>query len=564
MDYRRQELSAMSTMEALQQKQALALDDKCRRIYNMAQELCLAENMPQACWAWVQKGKARSVADILGLGIIIPESVRQIVRKSPAAWMLIEQRDTLLLEIQNAPPEHRIVLRSQIDSLQNQMKELPELNQILALQLGCALNLERLQALFNEQWTVSNVNVVMVDWVSLGNRRLVMLVVDRNLKPNVYDLDIDAAQVCSWIAANFSDSDMRERCLDEDVDDPDAMFRQLDPLIAPLRNCTKQDDLLVFSVTAPLHALPLHALKLHENGKQTTLIKRNPVVYCPALTIYEQCITKALHTPPLADVNHGVSSRVRLATVYDITDENTHFLHERDAIYSHMHELASKLSPTASAASLLCGAEVTKSRFREFVNNAGLIHFHGHCNFDAANVLQHKLILARKTSDAAPILSSALTSHPVERTKDLSFLLHSTDNPNYIGANDVDSREAESITAHEIFSLSLASSPHVTLIACDSAVQNVGPGDEPLGIATAFLCAGAASFVGTLWKMPCEEARVFSNRFYTPFYEQNGKEYVNLAQELQGAVGDIMQNTKSRSFRYWAPLVLHGAWFCKR
>ena len=137
MDYRRQELSAMSTMEALQQKQALALDDKCRKTYSMAQQLCMAENRLQDCWAWVQKGKAHSVADLLGLGIIIPESVRQAARKIPAAWMLLEQRDTLLCEIQNASPDHRIVLRSQIDSLQNQMKELPELNQILALQLGC-------------------------------------------------------------------------------------------------------------------------------------------------------------------------------------------------------------------------------------------------------------------------------------------------------------------------------------------------------------------------------------------------------------------------------------------
>ena len=136
MDYRRQELSAMSTMEALQQKQALALDDKCRKTYSMAQQLCLAENMPQECWAWVQKGKARSVADLLGLGIIIPESVRQMARKNPAAWVLIEQRDTLLLEIQNASPDRRILLRSQIDSLQNQMKEYPELSQILALQLA--------------------------------------------------------------------------------------------------------------------------------------------------------------------------------------------------------------------------------------------------------------------------------------------------------------------------------------------------------------------------------------------------------------------------------------------
>jgi len=570
MDYRRQELSAMSTMEALQQKQALALDDKCRKTYSMAQELCLAEHMPQDCWAWVQKAKARSVADLLGLGIIIPESVQQAARKSPAAWMLVEQRDTLLLEIQKASPDRRILLRSQIDSLQKQMKEFPELNQISALQLGWPLNLERLQALFSDQWTLAKVNVVMVDWVSLGNRRLVMLVVDRRLKPEVYYLDIDVAQVESWISDNFADPEKREQCLDEDVDDPDAMFRQLDPLIAPLRNCTKRNDLLVFSATAPLHSLPLHALKLCEDGRQITLIERNPVVYCPGLTIYEQCVVKALHTltqPPSANVNH--SRGVRIAAVYDVADENAYLLPERNAIYTHMRRLASQLSP---AASLLLGAEVTKSRFREFVDDAGLIHFHGHCNFDAANVLRHRLILARKKDDTvpaaiptpAPALSSSLTLHPIERKKDQLFLLHASDNNNYLDTNDEDSAEAESLAVREIFSLSLASSPHVTLIACDSALQNVGPGDEPLGIATAFLCAGAASFMGTLWSMPSREGRAFSDRFYASFHEQSGKEYVDLAQALQSAVVSIMRDTRNRSFRYWAPLVLHGAWFCKR
>ena len=66
-----------------------------------------------------------------------------------------------------------------------------------------SLNLEHLQVLFNDQRTVANVNVVMVDWVSLGRGRLVMLVVDQSLKPEVYHLGIDAAQVDSWISANF-------------------------------------------------------------------------------------------------------------------------------------------------------------------------------------------------------------------------------------------------------------------------------------------------------------------------------------------------------------------------
>jgi len=51
---------------------------------------------------------------------------------------------------------------------------------------------------------------------------------------------------------------------------------------------------------------------------------------------------------------------------------------------------------------------------------------------------------------------------------------------------------------NDIFSLKLRT-PVVALIACESAHQEAAPGDEPMGIVSAFLVSGASSVLCTLW-----------------------------------------------------------------
>jgi len=52
------------------------------------------------------------------------------------------------------------------------------------------------------------------------------------------------------------------------------------------------------------------------------------------------------------------------------------------------------------------------------------------------------------------------------------------------------------------------------LIACGSASESSTPGDEPLGIITSLLCAGASSVIGTLWKVEARQGMNFSRRIY--------------------------------------------------
>jgi len=63
------------------------------------------------------------------------------------------------------------------------------------------------------------------------------------------------------------------------LDDSDAQrfLDQFRAIIQPLEEFTEDGDILVLSMTAPLHNIPLHAVALGSKP----LIERNPLVYTP-------------------------------------------------------------------------------------------------------------------------------------------------------------------------------------------------------------------------------------------------------------------------------------------
>ena len=108
---------------------------------------------------------------------------------------------------------------------------------------------------------------------------------------------------------------------------------------------------------------------------------------------------------------------------------------------------------------------------------------------------------------------------------------------------------------------------HVSLLACASAVQEFQPGDEPLGLVTAFLAAGATSVLGTLWPVQSSAARVFSEHFYSYLSSSatrdNEAGMYDLAYATREAILDVKQHWEFRQPYFWAPFVLHGAWFLR-
>lgn len=117
----------------------------------------------------------------------------------------------------------------------------------------------------------------------------------------------------------------------------------------------------------------------------------------------------------------------------------------------------------------------------------------------------------------------------------------------------------------DVFSLRLGA-PVIVLIACESAHHDLSPGEEPMGLVSAFLVAGAKSVLGTLWTVASESARLFSNYFYTDVYHQSSRRdagLVDLARSVQQAVLEIRRSPETRSPYHWAAFVLHGAWLVR-
>jgi CHAT domain-containing protein len=159
------------------------------------------------------------------------------------------------------------------------------------------------------------------------------------------------------------------------------------------------------------------------------------------------------------------------------------------------------------------GKDANLASFRDLVPSANLIHYHGHARFDSENPLQSALILAEKRN----------------------------------------------LTAHDIFALPVVASL-VVLIACSSGVQHIHPGDEPAGLTSAFLCAGANAVVGTLWPVEDVHGKEFSELFYKGFVSRGGTT-IDLAQLLQMAVTE-MRNRHPEP-ECWAAFFLQGDWILK-
>lgn len=119
----------------------------------------------------------------------------------------------------------------------------------------------------------------------------------------------------------------------------------------------------------------------------------------------------------------------------------------------------------------------------------------------------------------------------------------------------------------DFFQVNLHQAPHFTLMACASTVQAVTPGDEPLGLVTALLCAGAASVLGTAWPVQSRTARTFTQSFMANLDGTGGDGgcdgFLDLAVAVREAVLDLRDSPKTRTPYHWAAFVLHGSWFWK-
>ncbi|KAK0633984.1 CHAT domain-containing protein [Immersiella caudata] len=528
-----EDMTILGSFEAVSRRQQLTSPQALRELYSMAFDICDKLWRVPELWGWVQLAKARSLSSQLGVHSLIPAELRDRTVGDDEARELIHQEEQTAKAITAAQEADRLRLRGDLYRIHQQMAQHKILKYALEVKNGTPVSWGQVGELAAQiRGRRLGSNVVTVDWVDLrGSFWLVVSSSADASRPHLEWCNISVDNVVSWKRqwldpkpnANFDGESAFE---DEDAEEEDDDFslRTLDRLVAPLSKLTAKDDLLVFVPTGILHSIPLHALWIED---QTPAIMRNPIVFCASLTVFSQCCRRAAETMPLPlpppkhhhqQREHRQPSWNMVAVLED--GPSCRFPpSEREDVYQDIPRLAQRHGATWST-----GIAVTRQFFAEAIQQSTLFHYHGHCELDRDVLADQSLQLG--------------------------------DGP---------------LPAREVFGMTLRS-PHITLVACESAMQGITTGNEPLGLVTGLLCAGAGSVLGTLWPTPSGTGRFFSDAFYVELESQrkigelegsSGVDMVvvDLAVALQKAVRAVRRDANTRKPYHWAAFVLHGAWF---
>ena len=394
-DQQRREVSVLRGMAAAVVKRRLSSSKKTRDIYRMAIDVCTGAKTAIDAWGWVQKSKARSLSDLLGLGILIPLELTERIQQDPACRQLFEDEHRLAKDLAAAPDTEQFKIRVKLESHQKRMREHAILAELLDLRDGVPIALNDL-LISGQTQNRYNSKTVFVDWVATGSS-LSIYVVKPGQKPILRKLPITVQSIDVWISKNLNsertsaDDTPRKSALSglqEEDEENEGPLRDLDILVAPLAELSSPDDLLVLCPTGSLHAIPLHALRLGPIEDRQVLIERNPIVYCANLTSFIQCCRRA-------DSSTSAIRDKRLLAVYEweVGLKNGHRERsnddERRQIYTSTDGLANLLKGEA-----LCGENVTTQSFKESLEYAGLVHFFGHCEFAPEIVAEQSLCIS--------------------------------------------------------------------------------------------------------------------------------------------------------------------------
>jgi CHAT domain-containing protein len=124
---------------------------------------------------------------------------------------------------------------------------------------------------------------------------------------------------------------------------------------------------------------------------------------------------------------------------------------------------------------------------------------------------------------------------------------------------EADANEDGMLQVHEILALKLTADL-VTLSACDTALGSgyfaeTPAGDDFVGMTRAFLAAGSASVMATLWEVDDRSSVALMTRFYGYL---NQSETPNEPDALARAQQDLRSSNNFRHPYFWAPFILVG------
>jgi CHAT domain-containing protein len=544
-DDMRRSIVPISSLDSLMSKRLLVSKQASVQLYNLGAALALHLGDASNSWIWSQSGKARAFADSLGAKMLIPEELLAKINEDMTARdMLREEKG--LIDLLNIPTLNHVIIARKLTKLRKAMAENALLASIIRIQTGIlAFETQSLEM----RHSLSKMNIPLhsvkyVDWLIPFSRNLelaeiVLLVTGLDGNTEAATVSITVKEVKEWLAAAFTFSDMADPPLSKKTGN--RLLWKMEGLVEGLSRLTKEDDLLILSPTGPLNRVPLHGLRV--DG--IPLIERNLLVYASNTATLNQCLLRSSESSrrPYSQNSTDRSADLGRVAIFGVYEDPTQ-KSERDLIFEHLSGLATKLDAMISV-----GPEVTKNSFRDRCSHSSWVHYHGHARYGVDDALKSSLVL----SDGVDLFCNAQPEHQADDEEHEG-----------LGRSEFD--------IPEILSMGLrAGAVHFTIIACDSGMQDIAPGDEPLGIVPALLLAGATSVVGCQWPIQSSAGRVFSEGFYQQLESQciggpfgSKVDVINISQALRTTVKKMRAGELGGRFKqayYWAPFVLHGLWF---
>ncbi len=313
---------------------------------------------------WAQKRKARSVTEVLGAEIIIPQRSLAVLGNDETAMGLLRKEAELQMDLDSKPSDP-IELSNQLEEVRKEMRDCSSLERVMDLRDGVAITSTQIQALSQSLGS----HVVMVDYVYLPSSSTAVL---NEILCMIYKNGV--LHSSTWVTPDLNHAGLR-RWIDDaffgedeplSTEDAGANLSKLSPLLTAVVEATESGDTILLCPTGILFNIPLHAIPVDDKP----LIERNPVIYTQSLTILYICA--------LSTLSMTADSPADPLAVQALSDAESALPSAPSMAFAHK-----------VGARLLSGPDLTKSSFLEAITQSSLIHFYGHVGFDESRPLEH-------------------------------------------------------------------------------------------------------------------------------------------------------------------------------
>ncbi len=382
-------------------------------------------------------------------------------------------------------------LRSQIEALRNRIAKHPSVSQLVK-----SLVLGQPATLSEIQKGLSSTELLL-EYFSTGER-LVAFIISRNhfetVELTVKPSDLTRT-VDAFLGAAAADTTIGEQLYRELVVPVEAKVESLSRGLSP---SGKTPEVTIVP-WGPLHRLPFEALV---SSKRGFLIEKWELSYLPSATVLK-------YLP--RDGDQGAPQQL-----VALVDPDTDYNGDGKRDFPHLPYAQIEVEGIAKLFKdkvVLSGKNAEESRGTQLASSGHVVHLACHGEFFPARPMDSTLYLTR--------------------------------------GQNADGK----LRASEILGLNLKQSRLITLSGCETGRYDVGPGDDPVGLGTAFLHSGARSLLVSLWKVEDEATAGLMEKFYTRWLKGSK---VRRSQALREAKLDMLREGKFKKPNQWASFILIG------